>query len=245
VRASPLSLRHRHAGASELIDRPGLDSQILADNLADIARVNRWLGGTTLSLQALEVLLSTAPPGPPVSLLDVGTGGADIPSAMTDWARRRGVRLSIVGVDLSAEILSLAAAGSGRSLALAAADGRSLPFADNRFDVATCSLVIHHLDPEAAVEMLREMERVARYGVIVNDLTRSWLGYLGALALAPIASHIPLTRHDGPLSVRRAYTAAELVALLRAARLTPAACFNWAGYRTAIAAVSQPGHPGS
>ena len=50
------------------------------------------------------------------------------------------------------------------------------------------------------------------------------------------------TRHDGPMSVQRAYTRVELRALLAGANLRPVAEVRRAfGHRVAIAAVPMPG----
>ena len=103
------------------------------------------------------------------------------------------------------------------------ADGRGLPFADGAFDIAHASMVVHHLDPDDAVAFLRELRRVARHGLVVNDLVRGRLNWLGAWLLIHATATSRFTRHDGPLSVRRAYTRAELLDLVAAAGLEPVA----------------------
>jgi len=220
--------------APELLDGPGQPDALVAENLADIARVNRWLGGSLLTRLALATLLADRPPGAGVALLDVATGSADIPAALRRWLARRWGRATVVATDLSPQIARLAAPGPG--VALAVADGLRLPFADARFDVATCSLALHHFDPAGAVALLREMGRVARVGVVVNDLVRSRPGFLAATALGYVLSANPLTRHDGPLSVRRAYTRAELAELARAAGLRRVTIGPDLGYRVALRA---------
>ena len=132
--------------------------------------------------------------------------------------------------------LVVAPRGDRDGLRFIVGDGRRLPFADGSVDVAACSLVIHHLPPDEAVAMLREMRRVARRGVIVNDLIRTWLGLLGAWAVSRALTRNPLTRHDAPLSVRRAYTRAELVELARRAGLGPVVVAGWLGYRVSLTA---------
>ena len=46
-------------------------------------------------------------------------------------------------------------------------------------------MVVHHLEPADAVALLREMARVARLGVVVNDLVRGRLFWVGRLADEP------------------------------------------------------------
>ncbi len=118
----------------------------------------------------------------------------------------------------------------------ALADGRSLPLPDGSVDIAMCSLVLHHLRPADAVAMLREMRRVARRGVIVNDLVRNWLGYIGAVLFGQFCTRNPLTRNDGPLSVRRAYTRREMAVLAKRAGLGPVRFRGFLGYRVAMTA---------
>jgi hypothetical protein len=112
----------------ELLDGPLLDGALLEANLRDMARANRLLGGTRLSLRAVAVL---APGSTPVTLLDVGTGGADIPLTMLRDARRRGRPMQVTAVDSRAEVLSAARAlhpdlAAETNLTLELADGRAL-----------------------------------------------------------------------------------------------------------------------
>jgi hypothetical protein len=75
-------------------------------------------------------------------------------------------------------------------------------------------------------------------GVVVNDLDRTRLNLAGALVLAKLATRNRYTRHDGPLSVRRAYRVPEVANLLRSAGLRPVRIFRGPfRHRYAIAAV--------
>jgi ubiquinone/menaquinone biosynthesis C-methylase UbiE len=238
----------RLTNAEELIDGVLDEPEVLAGNLRDLRRVNRLLGGVRLSRLAVDRLTFGAPssdPGrsPDVLLIDVGTGGADIPVALLADARRRGRRLRIVAVDDRQEIIDAAyvarpGLASVPGLTLAASDGRSLPYPDRSFDIAHASLVIHHLEPADATALLAEMSRIARIGVVVNDLERGLLRWCGAWLIANLLTRNPYTRHDGPLSVRRAYTRREARELLANAGLRPVAELrDVLRHRYAIAAV--------
>lgn len=217
----------RAAHPAELLDGPLEDPVTLSGNLRDLRRVNRWLGGVALSAQALErVAGRAADQGAAISLLDVGTGAADIPLALLERWRRRGRALTVTAVDERREVLAAARVVDPRldltdGLVLGQADGRALPFEDDAFDVAHCSLLLHHLDERSAVALLREMGRVARRGVVVNDLAPGRRNWLGAWLLAHVATRNRYTRHDAPLSVRRAWSLREARALLAVAGLRP------------------------
>ena len=233
----------RHSDAVELLDGPLDDPVALTGNLRDLRRVNRWLGGVSLSAAAIEALAAHRDD---LTMIDVGTGGADIPLGLLARARRRGRRLSVVAVDSRAEVLAAAALATpglptADGLELVVADGRTLPYPDRSFDVAHCSLVVHHLGPDEAVALLREMGRVARLGVVVNDLDRTRLGWVGAWLMGHLLTRNRYSRLDGPLSVQRAYRAEEVAAMLREAGLRPVRILRGAfGQRYAIAAVPTP-----
>lgn len=226
----------RLEGAVERLDAPDADPRDVEASLADLARINRLLGGTRLTLRALEKLLDGRKRGP-LTLLDAGSGGGDMAAAMASWARRRGFTPRVVGIDASPSITALAAERVGDGVDLRVGDMRALDLEDGSVDVATCSLVIHHLEPPEALRALRELGRVAQVGVVVNDLVRTRLGLVGAQVLIRLLTRNPITRHDAVISVRRAYTRRELLALVSEAGLRPVDVHGTLGYRVAVAAV--------
>jgi ubiquinone/menaquinone biosynthesis C-methylase UbiE len=216
---------------AERMDDPAADPPELEDALRDLRGVNCWLGGTRAALRGVAALGGGALPR---TLLDVGTGSADIPLRLAARAGRRGVPFRAVGVERHALTAAAAARlGAARGVRIVRGDALRLPFADASFEVAICCTTLHHFSGAQAVEVLREMGRVARRGVMVTDLRRSLPGWLGARLLAVTAwRRSPITRHDGPASVRAAFTPAEAreiaaAAGLREVRVRRAALFRW------------------
>jgi len=179
-------------------------------SLRDVRRANTVLGGRWAVLREVaRVLPAMTTIG---TLLDVGTGLADIPAGARAMASRRGVTLTTVGVDDAA---SLALLSAGLLDASACADARRLPFADRSMDIVTCSQVLHHFEDRDIPDVLRELTRVARHAVIISDLRRSWLAAAGFWVVTwPLGFH-PVSRHDGFTSVLRGFTATELDAHVR------------------------------
>jgi 2-polyprenyl-3-methyl-5-hydroxy-6-metoxy-1,4-benzoquinol methylase len=199
----------------ELMDRLDVDRGQLSHSLRDLDAVNRWLGGRRTAV-SLVLDLAARVGGPMVTVLDIGTGGADIPLALVVEARRTGIRLRVTATDLHPGALEFArdATRSDPDVEVLPADALRLPFADASFDVALCTTTLHHFPEGDAVQALHEMARVARHGVVVTDLARSRAALAGAWILARTAwRRHPITRHDGPVSVRAAFTPAELRAL--------------------------------
>jgi hypothetical protein len=198
--------------AAELMDDPSVDPQLLAGNFSDIERANRWFGGLAPVMR--EVFSRQAE-----RVLDVGCGSADVARALVREARRRGRRIDVVCLDHSEKVLAIARARTGDepSIRFACADATALPFPDASFAVVTCNLTLHHFEPSEAAAALREMRRVARLTPLVCDLRRSALALVATKIFVTLFAHNRLTRHDAPLSARRAYTTDEALNLAREA----------------------------
>jgi ubiquinone/menaquinone biosynthesis C-methylase UbiE len=218
----------------ELIDSFNQPDDDFRNSFRDLELINRCLGGVAVVLRELERLLPSSLQ--PVSVLDVGTGAADIPRALIRWARHRGQALSVVALDANEMALSIAQSHRAERLRFILADGTALPFRDESFDFVLSSLTLHHFDDGPAVRVMGEMRRVARRGVIVNDLRR---GYLPA-ALIWIVTRLTgmnrLTRHDGPLSVLRSRTVEEYRQLATQSGLVSAEVHKHPFWRAAIVA---------
>lgn len=145
--------------------------------------------------------------GSETSLLDVGTGLADIPLRARALAERRGVRMTTFGMDRAETLARLTKRQLDGS---ACADARLLPFATSSVDVVICSQVLHHFEDAELPTVLRELDRVARRAVIVSDLHRSWFAAAGFWLMTWVLGFHRVTRHDGVVSVLRGFTSGEL-----------------------------------
>jgi hypothetical protein len=191
----------------ELLDSDAGNPAEVQAALADLGRINRWFGGVSTTLALLDRVADRTRLRQ-LSLLEVASGSADVPRAAVSHLRRREVQLATTSLDRSFSHLDKE---SGRQALVA--DACQLPLADNSFDLVSCGLFAHHLEPEDIVRLAREALRVARVAFLVNDLVRS------AVHLALVYAGQPLwqsrlTRHDSVASVRRAYTPTELRALI-------------------------------
>ena len=226
-RRSLLTPRRRRG--VERLDEPGVAPSLRLRSLRDVARSNTLFGGRRAVLLAVERALQDIRSGrEPATLLDVGTGLGDIPDSARRLARRRGVPLAAIGLDVAEEL----ARAAGRRVGLAlCADAFHLPFADRSLDLVTCSQVLHHFPEPEAVRLLAELDRVARVRVVVGELRRSWIAAAGFWTASwPLGFHA-VTRHDGVLSVLRGFTAPELARLVREATGVAPVVTQRAGWR--------------
>ena len=211
------------------MDAADVDAASLRRALVFIRRINTWLGYTRATLRHLDRLAASVPADRPLTVLDVATGSADVPIAIRAWAKRRRREVTVIGLDLHARTLEIAAEGAGPELPVVRGDALALPFADGSVDVAMTSMFLHHLPTELAVSALREMNRVARVGVIAADLVRDRRAY-GWITLFTLLSP-PMVRHDARVSVKQAFTLAEADGLRRSAGLDYAVVHRHFGHR--------------
>jgi SAM-dependent methyltransferase len=165
-----------------------------------------------------------------LSVLDLATGGGDWPVDLACRARRAGFRVRIAACDVSHRALAFARLRAARKrvcVRLFPFDvcGASLP---GGYDILTSGLFLHHLSRSQAVQLLREMARVARRAILVDDLRRTrrglWLARVGTRLL----SRSPVVHVDAVRSVRAAFTVDELAALAAEAGLAGAEiCRHW------------------
>ncbi len=223
---------------TELLDDPRADPVAVERELKDIGRLNALFGGTNVVLRALEPVFARARRDANAGcgplewiLLDVGTGLGDIPRAVVRAARRHGITLRLIGVELNRAAARLARAGDLDSpLAPVLADGGALPFAPRSVDVIVASQVLHHVPRAVAVRWIAAFHRLARHAVVLADLRRSRLAMAGVWAACLGLGMGRTTRRDAVLSLRRGYTRREFDALLAAAAV-PAAARRGGGAR--------------
>ena len=195
--------------ALECLDRPVPRADRDA-SLADIDRLNEWFGGYALTLKAIWRVAARVPAGRPLLVIDVGGGRGDFARRLIRAAPRLGRAVRVVVLDRDADLLALASRVPHPNLTVVRAEATALPFREGSADVVTMSLTLHHLPPDAAATSLAEMHAVARLGVVINDLRRAPLSFVLVWVATRFLARHRFSRHDGPLSVRRAYSPDEI-----------------------------------
>lgn len=213
-------LHHRAHDARELMDDPNCDPVRLQHTFRRFALVNALVSDLDGMLaRDIAPLASAHTRSRPVQVLDVGTGGSDVPRALIAKARRRGIALEVVAIDPDERAIAYAQSlPPVTGLTVRAARTGDLIAEGQRFDVVTSNHVIHHLDGAELGALLADSERLlAPSGIAVHrDLARSRLGYAafaaGTALVHPFLLRGSFIRADGLTSIRRSHTVAELAA---------------------------------
>jgi SAM-dependent methyltransferase len=205
----------RERNAVELLEMPGRSWEQVAGNLDDMERLLRLLAVDRVVWSHLRRI--EPPSGRSLRVLDLATGSGWLPRALVARACLEGRGLEVVGVDRDPQIVGLARERSAGEPALqfCQADARELAPSWGAFDAVTCTMTLHHLAADEVVRLLAAMAAVAAHSWLSCDLLRG----PGALGLAWLGTRLTsrnaFTLHDGPLSVRRAFTLPELAELGR------------------------------
>lgn len=205
------------------MDDLALDKNLHGAALDGLAHINRF-GNSARLVWGPIAALARKWGLPQLSLLDVATGGGDIPIRLCQWATTRGLDLRVTAIDKHAAALEVArrrARCAGVFIDFHECDALSDAWPKG-FDIVVCSLFLHHLRDEQALALLQKMASAARRLIVVNDLVRSAAGYVTVWVGTRLLTRSAIVHADGPLSVRAAFTLAEMEAMARQAGLSGA-----------------------
>jgi ubiquinone/menaquinone biosynthesis C-methylase UbiE len=191
--------------SEEILDSDQCPVPDAETSLRDLCRINRWFGGVATTRNLVE-RVSSSTGQKHFSLLEVASGHGEVPRVAASQLAKKGITLDITDLDRVPSHLRK----GHRALV---ADALALPFRDQSFDLVSCSLFAHHLDPENLARFVDEASRVSRCAVLINDLIRHPLHLALVFAgFALMRSHV--SRLDGVTSVRRAYVPEEVRQIL-------------------------------
>jgi SAM-dependent methyltransferase len=201
----------RRNHCAEIMDEPDLDPDRHVAALIGLSRINSWSGSARIIWRPLRQLLRDSA-GRIVRVVDVATGAGDIPLWLWTKAERTELPLEIEGWDISPTAVQHARTRAAAMNAHARFFQRDVlaQCAFDDFDAVICSLFLHHLDEDQAVDLLGRMAGPRTQLLVVNDLRRSFPGWMLAYAGTRLLSSSDVVRTDGPRSVESAFSLAEV-----------------------------------
>ena len=209
------SITKERSDELELMDDLSIQGEELETTLAEIERINQTLGGYAPSIEALQALLPSG--AKRVSVLDVGTGSADLPRRMVEWGRDRGIEVRVKAIDLAQTTVDRARRLSRSHPEIDVELTNLFDLDGVQFDVVHAALVLHHFPGGSAADAIRKMFQLAKLGVVVNDLHRHLVAWASIKLITRLFSKSRLVKNDGPLSVRRGFLREDLEAICKAA----------------------------
>jgi SAM-dependent methyltransferase len=199
----------------ELMDRPQPLSAELERDLRNLRQLNRYFGSHAVILRFMRRWIRS---GDRVRIVDLATGSGDIPRLIVDLARKVGAKVQIDALDRQAATLEIAAKLSVDYPEISCIEANILEWRPAEpYEIALCSLALHHFSNEDAVRVLRRCREFSRKFVLVSDLRRGLFATIGVYLLTALIFREPMTRYDGQLSAVRAFSFTEMNELARQA----------------------------
>ncbi|GAB2534622.1 methyltransferase domain-containing protein [Spirosoma aerophilum] len=198
----------------EYLDDFSLEGDELRDALDKIAIINQWLGGNRVTLDGIRELLRKQPKDRVITIVDIGCGNGDMCRAVSDFAQQEGFQVDVLGIDANDYTVNHARASSAAYPAIRY-DTQNIfdePFASVDYDIALCTLTLHHFMDAEILSLMSLLVRKAKIGVVINDLQRSALAYRLFQLICFVFRLNKLSREDGLTSILRGFKKQELVA---------------------------------
>lgn len=221
------SFRHR-SREPEWMDGEDVSLQQFAACIEDLAQVNTLTLARLPTLAFIDRTLKASPDNRTLTIVDVGYGAGDMLRAVARLMARRKQRARLIGFDINPRSEPVARRLTPASMRIDFRTGNALAMAEEEpIDIVISSLVTHHMEDEEIVRFLTWMEARAKLGWFVNDLHRHRFAYHGFRLLATTMRWHPFVRHDGPLSIARAFRREDWQVLLGSAALAGKARLRW------------------
>jgi 2-polyprenyl-3-methyl-5-hydroxy-6-metoxy-1,4-benzoquinol methylase len=206
---------------AELMDDPALDYSSHAEALRGLERLN-LLSTSAASLWSQIKPVAKQTSTHALRILDIATGGGDIPVSLFKTAEADGLRIEVVGSDLSPSSVKYATEYAQKKDA--AVQFMQLDALHDQlpqgFDVIMTNLFTHHLDPAEVIALLAKMSDSAKQMILINDLVRNEISYGLVWLGTRLLSRSPIVQYDGPVSVQASYTGQEFLNMASQAGLT-------------------------
>lgn len=192
-------------------------SSEIEQTLKELDIINRRLGGNKVTLNALNVICKKISFSKTIRIADLGCGGGDILIAIANWARKKGFKVDLHGIDANPDIIAFA---KDHTLAYpeinySVLDIFSDEFKKQKYDIITCSLFTHHFTDAELVLLFSQVKHQCKF-FIINDLHRHPLAFYSIKFLTRFFSKSSMVRNDAPISVLRGFIRQDLENIMQA-----------------------------
>tara|TARA_B110000444_G_scaffold253519_1_gene284513 strand:- start:7503 stop:8222 length:720 start_codon:yes stop_codon:yes gene_type:complete len=197
---------------SELMDNLELSSPLLLKTLDQISAINKWLGGKRVTLDGVKILIKNHPKEKSLSIVDLGCGRGDMLRDIAKYGRENGYQFILLGIDANQTTIDYANSLSKEfeEIEYIKLDVLSEEFSTKKFDIALCTLFLHHFNDATALNFIQSTLKNVEKGIIINDLHRCRLAYF-LFKILSIFIHNEMVRVDGATSILRSFTKTDLL----------------------------------
>lgn len=197
---------------TEIMDDFTLEGEELIDTLDQIAKINQLLGGNKLTLNGLKKLLSKTNTSRALTIADIGCGNGDMLRMLAGFGKKNGYNITLIGIDANAFTIQYAANLSKEfeNIEYKCLDIFSPEFSSLKYDIALCTLTLHHFTNTQIENVLKQIYNNVSIGIVVNDLHRSKTAYRLFKLICSVFRLNEMSRKDGLVSILRGFKKNEL-----------------------------------
>lgn len=215
---------NRCVNQEEIIDDLKFSHPILLQNLNEMELLNRKLGYNKTLIKGINKVYEKCREDfytRNIRFTDLGCGSGDSLRLIQDWALTKKINLDLHGIDGNAYVIDYARGMSSSYPEIKYQLGNILNFEDigGRHDIVTLNNLCHHFTDNSIIEILQHLHKNTSLAIIINDIHRHPLAYLGIKLLTRLLSFSYLGKNDAPLSVLRAFCKDDLCNILKAAKI--------------------------
>ncbi|RJE71328.1 methyltransferase domain-containing protein [Reichenbachiella sp. MSK19-1] len=209
---------HHRSEEEEMMDDFACEGEVVNQTLRELHAINSYLGGTNISLHGIKKLIRSSPKEN-YRIVDLGCGGGDTLKLFANWGQKKNIDLTLTGVDANPNIISYAIQNTNAfpNISFLSEDVFSEAFKSRDYDIAHCSLFLHHFREQEFVQLIRQLYDQVSTGIVINDLHRHPISYYFTKWLLTAWSRSEMVRYDSVLSVARSFTRRELKSYLHQA----------------------------
>jgi 2-polyprenyl-3-methyl-5-hydroxy-6-metoxy-1,4-benzoquinol methylase len=213
----------------EIMDDLDMSGELLISSLDQLARINKWLGGNKITIDGIKAILKNQGKDRTVSIVDLGCGNGDLLRKVADFGRKSGYKFQLLGIDANQATIDYAIHLSAKypEIAYKKEDVLSEEFKKHKYDIATCTLFLHHFEDAIALNFIQTLLKNAKIGVVVNDLHRHRLAYY-LFNLLTSAIKNQMTREDGLTSILKAFKRKDLEGFSKKLNFKSTITWRWA-----------------
>ena len=213
----------------ELMDDFSIGGDLLRDTLDKLEKINRWLGGNLVTVNALKKALKNHPKEQELFIADIGCGHGDILRDVAKFGRKNGYKMKLIGMDANPTAIAYAKELSIEfsELTFTTEDIFSEEFKNRKFDVVLATLFLHHFKEKQLISFLGTTLKQTKIAIVVNDLHRHKLAYYLFMLLSFFIKNNMIVE-DGLTSVLRGFKRKDLEHLSKKLNVTPQISWKWA-----------------
>ena len=213
----------------ELMDDFTMTGELLANTLDQLAKINQWLGGNSITLSGLKQIVKNEPKNKPITIVDLGCGNGDMLRKVADYGKKEGYYFELIGIDANEYTVNYAKKLSQNydEISYLQQDVFSDGFEGLTYDIVLSTLFLHHFREDKIVDLLALLLKRTNVSIIVNDLHRNPMAYY-LFKLLCLVFQNPMVKEDGLISILRGFKRVDLERISKKLDVDSTIKWKWA-----------------